>query len=105
MNRAPRVRAPAIGLALVLTLALALGATACGDDDDVEPSSVPEITVPEGEVTGGGETTTTAPEPDSGGVTVDPSKPDSPANDVPPAPDTPEAKFEEFCEKNPAACG
>ena len=52
-----------------------------------------------------GETTTTAPDSGSGGTTVDPNKPDSPTNDLPPEPDTPEARFEEFCKKNPGACG
>jgi len=90
--------------AVLLALgALAFGATACGDDDESDTTSVPEITIPEGEA----ETTTGEPtsDPDSGGTSFDPDKPDSPSNDVPPEPDTPEARFEEFCEKNPGACG
>jgi hypothetical protein len=80
---------------------------ACGDDgDDSTTPSVPDITIPEGEAeTTTEETTTTIPDSGSGGTTADPSKPDSPTNDLPPEPDTPEARFEEFCEKNPGVCG
>jgi hypothetical protein len=105
-------------LALLATLALAAGAAGCGGDDDGgEEANVPEITVPAGEPQTVPEETTTAPEttttpPDSGGGgggggggNADPSKPDSPTNDIPPEPGTPQAKFEQFCEENPGACG
>jgi hypothetical protein len=32
-------------------------------------------------------------------------RPDSPGNDLPPAPGSPEEQFERFCEQNPGACG
>jgi hypothetical protein len=94
-------------LAVLLALAaLAIGVAGCGDDDEEEgTTSVPDITVPKGEVTTTTEATTDTVPDDTGGTSVDPEKPDSPANDLPPEPDTPEARFEEFCEKNPGACG
>jgi hypothetical protein len=107
-------RYPATLLALV---ALALGAPGCGgDDDENDATTAPEISVPSGEVqtvpeqtTTQEQPTTTTPQP-SGGTPApsqnyDPSKPDSPENDVPPEPGTPEAKFEQYCRENPGACG
>jgi hypothetical protein len=96
-------------LAILLALAL-IGAVGCGDDgDDEGTSSVPEITIPEGEAETTSTTETeTVPDSDSGGsggTGIDTEKPDSPANDIPPAPDTPEARFEDFCKKNPGVCG
>ena len=85
-----------LALAVALAALALLGVGACGgDDDDDAPPSVPDITIPKGEAdttTDGG--TTTTPGSGSGGATVDPSKPDSPTNDLPPEPDTPEARFE-----------
>ena len=96
--------------ALVASLAALalLGVGACGgDDDDDTTSTIPDITIPEGEAeqTTPAPTTTPAPETGSGGTTLDPSKPDSPTNDLPPEPNTPESRFEEFCKENPGACG
>jgi hypothetical protein len=103
---------PRLAIALA-ALAAGLGAVGCGDDesgDETTPSiSIPSVTAP----------TTTAPtatEP-SGGVApetttgsggrggYDPAKPDTPENDVPPPPGSPQEAFEQFCEQNPAACG
>jgi len=105
--------------ALLLAIsALAVGAAACGGDDDggSEEAEVPEISVPAGKPQSVPDETTTTPEttttttPDTGGGgggggNYDPGKPDSPTNDIPPKPGTPEAKFEQFCEENPGACG
>jgi hypothetical protein len=103
--------------ALLLAIsALAVGAAACGGDDDGgEQVTVPEISVPAGEPQSVPDETTTTPQtttttaPDTGGGggggNVNPNKPDSPTNDIPPEPGTPEAKFEQFCEQNPGACG
>jgi hypothetical protein len=99
-------------LATMLALAaLAIGAAGCGSDDESEPTTVPTISVPSGEVQTVPEskTTTTAPEQTttsgSGGTKVNPNKPDSPTNDIPPQPGTPESKFEQYCDQNPGACG
>jgi hypothetical protein len=35
----------------------------------------------------------------------DPSKPDSPQNDVPAQQGTPQGNFEQYCNQNPGACG
>lgn len=106
-------------LAVLLALiALALVAASCGgDDDESDATTAPEISVPSGQVqTVPEETTTTnttpktTTAPPSGGTqapsqSYDPSKPDSPQNDVPPKPGTPEAAFEQYCRENPGACG
>jgi hypothetical protein len=41
----------------------------------------------------------------SGSGKPDPSKPDSAGNDLPPKPGTPQAKFEQYCNQHPGACG
>ena len=99
--------------ALPVLAALAIGAAGCGSDDESSPTTAPTISVPSGEVQTVPEpkTTTTTPEQTttnsggSGGTKVNPSKPDSPTNDVPPEPGTPESKFEQYCNQNPGACG
>jgi hypothetical protein len=100
--------------ALLVLTALAIGAAGCGSDDESgDTTTVPTISVPSGEVQTLPEqkTTTTTPEQTttdsggSGGTNFNPSKPDSPTNDVPPAPGTPESKFEQYCKQNPGACG
>ena len=113
---------------LVASCILALGTAAagCGGDDEDngssdEPSTI-EPATPTGPTGAAGEegtedgekpedvdgdvgledgTVTPPPESDSqaqGGE-------DSPENDIPPEPGSPEAKFEEFCDENPEACG
>ncbi len=42
---------------------------------------------------------------DGSGRTADPARPDTPENDTPPPPNSPEADFEQFCDENPGACG
>ena len=92
-------------VALLVALAL-VGAVGCGDDDDDDVTgTVPELTVPQGEAETEAQTEPTTTTSESGGTDFDAEKPDSPANDIPPEPDTPEARFEEFCEKHPQACG
>jgi hypothetical protein len=94
---------------------VALALAGCGGDD--EPNE-PAITVPDLTVPGGGtEDTTptvTAPAPvpaeppadTSGGAPAPPAEqPDSPEHDVPPPPESPAERFEQFCEANPGACG
>ena len=74
-------------------------------------------TAPDEGGTGTGETTTTTdepldqPDPGTGGVpapdTNDPAanpQRDSPENDLPPEPGSPEERFEQFCDQNPGAC-
>lgn len=106
-------------MAVRLTIALACGVLAlagCGGDDEKasETDTTPQITVPSDDTTAPATTETTPPQtqttpppqttPDSGGSTT-PAKPDSPENDTKPAPNTPEQRFEEFCDANPGACG
>lgn len=93
-------------LALLLSLvALALVAPGCGDDEESDVT-VPSISVPDATTTSVPEATITEPStvPD-GGTTTDPGVEDSPENDVPPPPGSPQEAFEQACKKNPAACG
>jgi hypothetical protein len=106
-----------VGPALIL---LALGAAACGGDEERERAPAPpELTVPGDTQTAPAEpqTTTTPPQAppttppadtgSGGGGQTAPAPPaeDSPQNDVPPRPGTPESRFERFCRQNPGACG
>jgi hypothetical protein len=104
----------------LLTIALACGAVllapGCGGDDEKasDTDTSPTITVPSDDTTTPTTETTppqTQPTPppqttpeDSGGSTA-PATPDSPENDTKPQPNTPEQRFEEFCDQNPGACG
>ena len=110
-------------LAALPLMLLAFAAPACGGDDEEarRTPKPPELTVPGRTLTDDtapDTSTGTAPEPpqspgtDTGGGTCggatsppDPSRPDSPQNDVPPQPGTPEDRFERFCNENPGACG
>ena len=85
-----------------------------GDDERAEPAiTVPDLTVPGGDEvqpapTGTAPTPAPAPPPaDTSGGAPAPAEPqtDSPENDLPPPPDSPAERFEEFCEANPGACG
>jgi len=125
-------RLPRRGAAvLIAAVALALAGAACGSDDETtdtapaartettqaEPTTteITEGTTTEGE--GGDDSGGSGPEEeteseggdDSGGVSGsgggDPTKPDSPENDVAPEPGTPQEAFEQFCDENPEACG
>jgi hypothetical protein len=100
-------------LALALLFpALALGTGACGGDDE---ETAPSVTVPASTETAPATTTTTAPVTTTetttgtgktgGTPSHDPAKPDTPANDVPPPPGSPQEAFEKQCEQNPSACG
>jgi hypothetical protein len=103
---------------LALLLVLPALAGGCGGDDESQATpKPPELTVPETDGETGGGTTETTPEAPAGGgpgggapapSPPDPpasGQPDSPQNDLPPQPGTPESRFEEFCERNPGACG
>jgi ABC-type glycerol-3-phosphate transport system substrate-binding protein len=104
----PRRRMPA---ALLAALALTLGAAACGDDEDTgtTDTSIPTVTIPEDTTTAPTSTTTestTTDETDTGGTTTfDPNQDDSPTNDKPRAPGSPEDQFEKDCQQNPGKCG
>lgn len=104
-----------------MTVALACGALllapGCGGDDEnaSETDTTPRITVPSEDTAPPATTEATPPQTqtpppprttpeDSGGSTA-PSLPDSPENDTKPPPDTPEGRFERFCDENPGACG
>lgn len=108
----PHRRLPA---AVLAALALALGGAACGDDDDggdETDTTIPSVTIPSDTTTTTAPTTTTEPtttEDDARGnggtPTVDPNAEDSPENDKPPAPGSPEEAFEQDCQANPGKCG
>ena len=102
------------------TIALACGAVllapGCGGDDEKasDTETTPRITVPSDDTkpttteTAPPQTQTTPPPqtaPDNSGGSTAPTTPDSPENDTKPSPDTPEGRFEEFCDQNPGACG
>jgi len=100
-------------LALTLLLpALALGVAGCGGDDG---ETTPSVTVPASTetapattaapVTTTEPTTTTKTGKTGGTPSHDPAKPDTPTNDVPPPPGSPQEAFEKQCEQNPSACG
>jgi hypothetical protein len=100
-------------LALALLLpALVLGAAGCGSDDE---ETTPSVTVPAAAETAPAtttapptttEATTTTKTGKTGGTpSYDPVKPDTPENDVPPPPGSPQEAFERMCEQNPGACG
>lgn len=92
-------------------VAAGLGALGCGDDESADETTTPSISIPS--VTVPTAPTTTAPSggvgPEtttgSGGGRYDPAQPDTPENDVPPPPGSPQEAFEQMCEQNPAACG
>jgi hypothetical protein len=98
---------------LLAAVAAGFGVAGCGDDDSGDETTTPSISIPS--VTIPTAPTTTAP---SGGVApetttssgsgrgnYDPAQPDTPENDVPPPPGSPQEAFEQMCEQNPAACG
>jgi hypothetical protein len=94
--------------ALVLGMALA----GCGGGDSGETTaptvSIPAITAPIPRTTTAPAPTSTSTAPtttDNGGNKVNPKQPDTPTNDVPPPPGSPQEAFEKQCEQNPAACG
>jgi hypothetical protein len=110
--------------AIAVLLALfALAAAGCGGDEEpasdaAEQLDTPPLTAPGGDASDLQETaptgtgTTPAPaapgDPGTGG-TPPPAgggtpAPDSPVYDTPPAPGTPPAQFEDFCNENPGAC-
>jgi hypothetical protein len=96
---------------LLLACALLLGAAGCGSDDDEEATA--PVTVPATIETAPANTaaptttepTTTKPPKTGGTPSYDPGKADTPENDVPPPPGSPQEAFERQCEQNPAACG
>jgi hypothetical protein len=99
-----------LALALVLS-ALLVGAAGCGDDEE---ETTPSVTVPAAtgtapETTAAPtttEATTTTKPPKTGGTpSYEQGKPDTPENDVPPPPGSPQEAFERMCEQNPSACG
>lgn len=83
----------------------------CGDDEE------PEVTLPTISVESSVESTTeqtqtspgqtTTEKPQTGGTppSYDPGAEDSPSNDKPPDPGSPEEAFENHCKQNPGACG
>lgn len=119
---------------LLVCAALAAIAAGCGGDDETPTVDQPESERPASEpgTDNQPDTTTTAPptttettKPGSGGTappgetttttpgsggsappgSYDPGQPDSPENDIPPEPGTPEERFEKYCEEHPEACG
>jgi hypothetical protein len=100
---------------VLLLLALVSGLGCGGDDEPSRTATAPELTVPDTD-TEQTDTTDTQPsqsappsgeEGQGGGTPSPPSEgqKDTPENDLPPAPGTPEDRFEKFCRENPGACG
>jgi hypothetical protein len=92
-------------------VAVALGTAGCGSDNSGDATtpgvSIPAVTAPQISTSTGpakaakpGTTVTT-----KGGRSYNPNRPDSPTNDVPPPKGSPQAQFEQQCQKHPAACG
>lgn len=101
-------------VAVIVGLVVGLVAVGSGDDDADEETSLPEISVPQGEpqTVPSEEKPKPEPEPppkDTGGTGPGggppPSQEDTATNDKPPPPGSPAERFEQFCEQNPAACG
>jgi hypothetical protein len=100
-------------------LALVAAGGCGGDDEPSSPSKAPELTVP-GATEDRDTQTETAP--DTGTAAQPPASgagggaggtgssggrrapQDSPQNDIPPEPGSPEERFERFCDQNPGAC-
>jgi hypothetical protein len=102
------VKAAVTALAL---LAVAGAAAGCGSDssgDNSTPSvSIPAVTAPTATSPTFPQTTTSngGVAPGSGTGTLNTTAPDSPTNDLPPPPGSPQSKFEQQCKQNPSACG
>jgi hypothetical protein len=98
---------------LISVLAVGFGTAGCGGDSSGETTaptvSIPAVTTPtsSGPSPSGGvsPTDTQRPKTAPSGTTFDPGQPDSPTNDVPPPPGSPQEQFEQQCEQNPEACG
>jgi hypothetical protein len=98
---------------LLLVAALA----GCGEDDEpADPTrSLPDLAIPTTEATPPAvtetapATTTVDPAtetlPEEGPVPTTQPPQDTPENDAPPPEDSPAARFEEYCNENPGACG
>jgi hypothetical protein len=96
---------------VLAAIAIAAGVAGCGGDSSGETTStsisIPAVTSPVGTGATAPGTTTS-----NGGVTptqrtqtYNTTAPDSPTNDVPPPPGSPQAQFEQQCKQNPSACG
>jgi hypothetical protein len=94
---------------MLAAVALTLGAVACGDDGGDTSTTIPEVTIPEDTTTVPETTTTTesttTTEDNGGTPTFNPDEADSPTNDKPPAPGSPEDAFEQDCQQHPGKCG
>jgi hypothetical protein len=93
-----------------MAVAVAVAATGCGSDSSGQ-ASVPTVSIPI--VTSPVTPTPSAPPTTSfpgttttkNGGTYNPKLPDSATNDVPPPKGSPQAQFEQQCQKHPSACG
>jgi hypothetical protein len=115
---------PAIALAAVLCASAVIGFAACGGDGENKAGPQPaktkaptstESTSSESSTSATASTTTTE---DNGGVQPDDDNgqgsggsnggsgpEDTPSHDITPPADTPQGKFEQYCNQNPGACG
>ena len=80
---------------MVLLSAAVIG---CGSSGSTTSTDDFQIDVP-------GVSTTTGGELPGSGTGVDPSRPDTHENDLPPEPGSPQEAFENFCKQHPDACG
>ena len=104
---------PRLLLAALATLALLAAAIgACGDEDvsTARPSTVPELTLPGGELTPGDAATDGTTQTGTGTTTGTDAAPTAPEDttqtDVPPAAQGAAggSELESFCQENPGAC-
>jgi hypothetical protein len=127
VNRGPGRRAAPVFFACLALVAGTAVAGCGGDDEETGPTTTPTIepATPTGPTGAAGEEGEEQEEPASDDSSVDPEdgtvtpppesgdqatggtqdQVDSPENDLPPEPGSPEAQFEQYCDENPEACG
>jgi len=90
--------------------AIGLAVAGCGSDSSGDttaaPVSIPAVTAPQISTSAPAATTTSGTTATTkGGKSFNPNQPDSPTNDVPPPPGSPQEAFEQQCKQHPSACG
>ena len=103
------IRAKRLVIVALAAAAVVPAATGCGSDSSGDtaaaPVSIPAVTAPQITTSAPAATTSSTTATTKGGKSFDPNQPDSPTNDVPPPPGSPQEAFEQQCKQHPAACG